>query len=49
MLRYSAIKESNGSDALKELEGGNEVVLLFADVVMPGMNDDEQARKVRAH
>jgi CheY-like chemotaxis protein len=41
-------KGKKGSDALKELEEGNEVALLFADVALPGMNDDELARKVRA-
>jgi CheY-like chemotaxis protein len=47
-LRYSAIEAQKSSDALKELEGGNEVALLFADVALPGMNDDELARKFRA-
>ena len=41
-------KRKKGSDALKELEGGNEVALLFADVALPGMNDDELVRKFRA-
>ncbi|MGO8470413.1 response regulator, partial [Rhizobium leguminosarum] len=46
-LGYSVIEATKGIDALKELEAGNDVALLFSDVAMPGMNGDELARKVR--
>ncbi|MBY3095168.1 PAS domain S-box protein [Rhizobium laguerreae] len=46
-LGYSVIEATNGIDALKELEAGHDVALLFSDVAMPGMNGDELARKVR--
>ncbi|MGO8022894.1 hybrid sensor histidine kinase/response regulator [Rhizobium leguminosarum] len=46
-LGYLVIEATNGIDALKELEAGHDVALLFSDVAMPGMNGDELARKVR--
>ncbi|MGO7367531.1 PAS domain S-box protein [Rhizobium ruizarguesonis] len=46
-LGYFVIEATNGIDALKELEAGHDVALLFSDVAMPGMNGDELARKVR--
>ncbi|WP_145926306.1 MULTISPECIES: response regulator [unclassified Rhizobium] len=46
-LAYFVIEATNGIDALKELEAGHGVALLFSDVAMPGMNDDELARNVR--
>ncbi|MGO6664781.1 PAS domain S-box protein [Rhizobium ruizarguesonis] len=48
-LGYSVIEATNGIDALKELEAGHDVALLFSDVAMPGMNGDELARKVREY
>ncbi|WP_064695763.1 hybrid sensor histidine kinase/response regulator [Rhizobium aegyptiacum] len=46
-LGYAVIEATNGIDALKELEAGHDVAVLFSDVAMPGMNGDELARKVR--
>jgi PAS domain S-box-containing protein len=46
-LGYSVIEATNGVDALKKMEAGHDVALLFSDVAMPGMNGDELARKVR--
>ena len=47
-LGYCVIAAASGEEALSLLDGGNDVRLLFTDVVMPGMNGRELADAVRA-
>jgi PAS domain S-box-containing protein len=45
---YRVIEAANGADALKALEDGPDIRLVFTDIVMPGgMTGDELAREVR--
>jgi PAS domain S-box-containing protein len=46
-LRYCVIAAPSGERALELLDEGNEVDILFADVVMPGISGVELAQRVR--
>jgi CheY-like chemotaxis protein len=46
-LRYKVIAADSGERALAMLEADDEVAMLFADVVMPGMSGIELAQAVR--
>jgi PAS domain S-box-containing protein len=47
-LGYQVVEAASASAALKILDGGQKVDLLFTDVVMPGMNGKELAILARA-
>jgi PAS domain S-box-containing protein len=47
-LGYQVVEAASASAALKILDGGQKVDLLFTDIVMPGMNGKELAVQARA-
>jgi CheY-like chemotaxis protein len=47
-LGYSVVHAANGAQAMKLIEGGQDVTLLFTDVVMPGMSGRELAGQALA-
>ncbi len=48
-LGYSVIQAPDGIEALRIIERGRPLSLLFTDVVMPDMTGDELARRARLH
>ena len=48
-LGYSVLEAENGSDALKLIDSGKRVDLVFTDVIMPGeMNGMDLVREIKA-
>lgn len=47
-LGYDVIAANNGEEAMRVLERNPDISLLFSDIVMPGMNGVDLARKVRS-
>jgi CheY-like chemotaxis protein len=47
-LGYRVLESGTGEGALELLRGHSDIALLLTDVVMPGMNGVELARRVRA-
>lgn len=48
-LGYGVVEAAGPRDALRQLEAGQRVALLFTDVVMPEMSGRELADRARAH
>lgn len=47
-LGYTVLHAPDGREALRVLDGGQQISLLFTDVVMPEMTGDELARRARS-